>query len=364
LRMRHYKAGENIFEVGQEGCALYFILTGTVEMKVDIGLRLALGAYGPGDTFGDRQLSTSRPRRVTATCKCDCAIVSVKVKDIEKSKKAVRRLDTLDKVRLLRKLPYFIQVPPDDLMSLAEHFHRRSYKDKEVICAQGEIPTSVYFLFGGECRVIKAVHIPKGAPEPCFLEVHHYTGRELFGTCDLSFDSADPGHAAPMPVSIVAYGFCEVLELPMHGLHLLSNGPVNVALRLVNECLRDIDKWFNDRVVELVLRQRRDWTAFKESTLKEEISSYDRRFDTNGQDDLPLRAVSVSPPRSPSSPSSPKTLRSTPSPRLNRDHRGAFVVASTPPAFDGGPAGGGRGATLDDEARRSPLDPLAPLSST
>ena len=338
LRIRRYKSGERIFEAGKEECALYFIFTGSVEMGVNIGVRLTLAVYGPGDTFGDQQLKTPRVRRVTAKCREDSEVAIVRFKDIDKSKKALHRLDTLEKLRLLQKLPYFVHMGTDELTRLAEQFRRRSFKNKEVIVAQGDTPTALYYLVRGECRVIKAVSIPKGAAEPCFVEVHHYTGQEVFGNCELNSDSASPGNSEPMPVSIVADGFCEILEVQVNSLHHLSSHGAHgapqlpSALRMVSECLRDIDRWFHEKVVELVLHQRRDWTAFKQSTLKEEIQSYDRRFELNVQDDLPL-PVAVSPPRSPPS---PKLPRSTPSPRLAH-HRAAFVVSNNLPNFAGKP---------------------------
>ena len=318
MRIKRYKSGEVIFRPGEEECALRFVFSGKIEMQVDIGLRLVLGVYGPGDIFGDNILHSTAPRRMTAVCRGDCNIAIVRRFDIEKARKALIRQDELEKACFLKKLPHFSVLFDKDLLCLGKLFKRRNFKDTEVICEQGELCTSLFYLIGGECRVIKTLMRSDG---PYFLEVHHYTTYQIFGSCDLTFESAtSAANLGQNTVSVIAQGVCEVIEVPVQSLqHILNHSPGQYSSCFWHMCeyLTEVNKWFSARVVELILEKRRDWTNYKEKTLKSEIASYKKQFETkSGTVDFSIPVIS-SPPKSPSSPTSPKTLRSTPSPRLS-----------------------------------------------
>jgi hypothetical protein len=70
---RRFAAGTIILREGDTGDSLYLITEGTVEVDTrdELGNRVALGALGTGDFFGEVSLLTSRPRTATVTARTD-----------------------------------------------------------------------------------------------------------------------------------------------------------------------------------------------------------------------------------------------------------------------------------------------------
>ena len=72
--VREYKAGEVIFQEGEQGAEFFVIQSGRVDIQ--LGNRL-LGTLGDHDIFGEMALIDPAPRSATAIAKTDVKLVPV-----------------------------------------------------------------------------------------------------------------------------------------------------------------------------------------------------------------------------------------------------------------------------------------------
>lgn len=73
---RQYLVGEVVFDEGDEGEALYAIVSGEVEILRSDGARqLRLALLGPGEVFGELALLDQAPRAAQARATADCMLV-------------------------------------------------------------------------------------------------------------------------------------------------------------------------------------------------------------------------------------------------------------------------------------------------
>jgi CRP/FNR family transcriptional regulator, cyclic AMP receptor protein len=72
--VRTYRAGQTIFQQGDQGAEMFVIRSG----KVDITFNdKPLESLGQGNIFGEMALIDSAPRRATATATSDCELVPI-----------------------------------------------------------------------------------------------------------------------------------------------------------------------------------------------------------------------------------------------------------------------------------------------
>ncbi|MBM3882646.1 MAG: cyclic nucleotide-binding domain-containing protein [Verrucomicrobia bacterium] len=73
VQIRRYPAGAVVFREGDEGDAVYFVLSGTVQISAVLGegTRHVLAHIAPGDFFGEMAVVDSQPRSATATAESE-----------------------------------------------------------------------------------------------------------------------------------------------------------------------------------------------------------------------------------------------------------------------------------------------------
>lgn len=71
---RVYKAGETVFNEGDDGYVMYVVLEGSVKLSVT---GRSVEKVGKGGVFGEMALIDSAPRSASATAVTDCTLVSV-----------------------------------------------------------------------------------------------------------------------------------------------------------------------------------------------------------------------------------------------------------------------------------------------
>jgi HEAT repeat protein len=64
-------------------------------------------------------------------------------------------LSDMERVLFLRKVPLFVELPPQDLKGLAEISEERSYVDGETIAGEGEAGDELHIVVEGEVRVLR-----------------------------------------------------------------------------------------------------------------------------------------------------------------------------------------------------------------
>ena len=74
LHRRSYIAGEVIFDAGDEGQAIYFVLDGTVDICLQGEQATPIAVLGPGTYFGEMALLDAATRSAQARSASDCEL--------------------------------------------------------------------------------------------------------------------------------------------------------------------------------------------------------------------------------------------------------------------------------------------------
>ena len=69
--------------------------------------------------------------------------------------KTLRTLSTLDRILLMREIPMFSRLSPEDLERIAEVAVEQLFPSKSIICHEGEHGDSLFIIVHGDVRVIK-----------------------------------------------------------------------------------------------------------------------------------------------------------------------------------------------------------------
>ena len=125
--------------------------------------------YGPGGHFGEQALRRSEARAETITCRTDVTVLKLSAATFVKLK---RQQD--HKEDLLREVELFENFNDDQIGDLADVLRLREFHDKEEIIVQGEEGHHFYILDEGEAQAsIRVGHDTQ--------VVKHYSSGELFG---------------------------------------------------------------------------------------------------------------------------------------------------------------------------------------
>ena len=69
-----FKAGQTIFDIGEEAEMMYIVVDGEVEIEYNGRM---LQSVGPQDVFGELALIDDRPRSAMAVAKTDCRLAGI-----------------------------------------------------------------------------------------------------------------------------------------------------------------------------------------------------------------------------------------------------------------------------------------------
>ena len=132
---------------------------------------IEVAQYRPGGNqfFGERALLRSEPRAVSITCRTDVTVLRLSAATFVQLK---RQQD--HKEDLLRGVELFENFNDDQIGDLADVLRLREFHEKEAIIVQGEEGHHFYILDAGEC----AASIQDGHDTQV---VKHYSPGELFG---------------------------------------------------------------------------------------------------------------------------------------------------------------------------------------
>ena len=69
--------------------------------------------------------------------------------------KTLKTLSTLDRVLLLREVPMFTGLSPEDLEKIAEIANEQLYLDQALLCREGEPGNALFIIASGKVDVVK-----------------------------------------------------------------------------------------------------------------------------------------------------------------------------------------------------------------
>jgi CRP-like cAMP-binding protein len=71
--------------------------------------------------------------------------------------KTLKTLSTLERILLLREVPMFSGLAPEDLEKIADIAHEQLYSARGIICREGEPGDALFIIVSGDVDVVKSV---------------------------------------------------------------------------------------------------------------------------------------------------------------------------------------------------------------
>lgn len=165
LVLRHYPAGERLFQAGDPGDSMFFVDSGQIRLEGTEGAERALL---PGDQYGENCLLTGKSRMETAIADVDSNIWILYSSDFDEllarfpvlgsalSKAVGGYLVSTNSIFLdnqLRHIPLFAELDPVELSEVANALHQLQANRGDVIFAEGQRGDAIYFIESGEVQL-------------------------------------------------------------------------------------------------------------------------------------------------------------------------------------------------------------------
>ena len=104
IHLRHYLAGEIVFDEGEEGQALYVVVSGEVLICHSGQFEQPLARLGPGNFFGELALLDDAPRTAQARAATECELAVLSRSDFERLMDSHARIASRIALQLARNL--------------------------------------------------------------------------------------------------------------------------------------------------------------------------------------------------------------------------------------------------------------------
>ena len=202
--MRYFRAGEVIYDEGDEGTDCWVLEEGTVVSSMLIPGIAGAGwewketrPYKPGkfgSYFGERGLRRGEPRPQRMTCRTDVKALQI----TQKNYIACARIREY-KENLLRGVQLFEQMTDEQIGKIAAVIELEHFKADERIITQGETTSKVYIIEAGKA-------VETGQPPPPFFATKTYNAGEIFGEAALKVSGPSPSTIAATE-AVAAYSF-------------------------------------------------------------------------------------------------------------------------------------------------------------
>jgi CRP-like cAMP-binding protein len=161
------KAGQFLFNAGEEGGCFYIILSGSVavlapyrrkEGKVDFNLLTVLRG---GDSFGELALISNKPRAASILAREPTSLAVLERSDYLRLLSKIQDARLTAKVDLLQHHPAFRHWTRQSLQKLSYFFKLHIYKRKQVLLQAGQTVNVVFLIQSGDFQLLKS--IPNGS---------------------------------------------------------------------------------------------------------------------------------------------------------------------------------------------------------
>src|SRR4030042_2673053 len=159
------KAGEVVFNQGDDGNEFYFVYSGKIRIfqinqddkEINLGFRTR------GDHFGETAIISSKPRNATARAVEDSVLVSIDSITFNQlffAKPQIR--DYFDKFikytsiyQFLKSCSNLSSLPPTDLQELIRNFNFEFFSKGDTVFRQGTTPDKFYLIEQGKLKVVR-----------------------------------------------------------------------------------------------------------------------------------------------------------------------------------------------------------------
>lgn len=159
------KAGEILFEQGDEGKSFYVVYSGKIRILQinEFNRETNLGVRTRGDHFGETALITGKARNASARAAEDSVLIRINTESFNKylfTKPELR--EYFDKFikstsinQFLKSCTDLSQLTPKELQELVRKLNSEYYKEGDVVFRQGAEPDKFYLIENGKVKVVR-----------------------------------------------------------------------------------------------------------------------------------------------------------------------------------------------------------------
>lgn len=170
MTLKHYKPNDIIVRQGDPGDSFFYILTGTVNIKlnitIDTGIKgenrmvtveKSIGVLKAGQTFGELALLYGTPRSATIVSVTNSALIKIDKEPFDKYVKNIFENQLQDQIEFLKICPIFHKINKDLLIRLAVRTERKKFSTGQGILSPGGKCESLFIIRRGTVKVTKTV---------------------------------------------------------------------------------------------------------------------------------------------------------------------------------------------------------------
>ena len=170
MTLKHYKPNDIIVRQGDPGDSFFYILTGTVNIKlnitIDTGIKgenrmvtveKSIGVLKAGQTFGELALLYGTPRSATIVSVTNSAFIKIDKEPFDKYVKNIFENQLQDQIEFLKICPIFHKINKDLLIRLAVRTERKKFSTGQGILSPGGKCEGLFIIRRGTVKVTKTV---------------------------------------------------------------------------------------------------------------------------------------------------------------------------------------------------------------
>lgn len=160
LEERVVRRGETVFSIGDPGDALYFVLSGELEVWTGPDAGQLVGQMGPPNSFGEEAVLLRQPRSATIRAASDARLLVLGLDSFERffllNPQALEYFEEIHAnrgIQTLEQIPLFSYLSPDELAAARGLFTEARYAKGDVIFNAGDEGQAFYVVRTGTLEV-------------------------------------------------------------------------------------------------------------------------------------------------------------------------------------------------------------------
>ncbi len=160
LEERVFERGELVFSIGDPADALYFVLSGELEMWMDENNPRLIVRLGPPNSFGEMALLQKRPRIAGVRVVERARLLMLRREPFERlflgNPKALayfEEIRTDRAIQTLERIPLFSYLSAEELSLVRELFTEVTFEKDDVVCRAGDEGDAFYVVRSGALEV-------------------------------------------------------------------------------------------------------------------------------------------------------------------------------------------------------------------
>ena len=191
-----YKPNEIIVKQGDPGDSFFYILTGTVNIrltvKIDTGIKSKegeddksvvtvdknIGVLKSGQTFGELALLYGTPRSATIISVTNSALIKIDKAPFDKYVKNIFENQLQDQIEFLKICPVFHNISKDLLIKLGIRTEVKKYSTGQIILEEGKKCELLFIIRRGTVKISKEIKFIKNEAKIRRKEMNKYNKKK------------------------------------------------------------------------------------------------------------------------------------------------------------------------------------------